>query len=411
MLCENPERKTGLTTLYHAFVERSLAQFADLEWVVYVGPDQEWEAGGNRVEVVRRFPANNRTMRRLFADHFLLAGDAVRRGVDCLVTTGFVPIVRTLPVAMHMLSLQHLSVDNRVGMARRLYRKVSAESGLDRAELVITNTEFAVSQILAVNAGCADRMVQSYEGLDHEEFHARACKAELSRLQEECGIEPGYLLWISNFYPYKQAELLIDAYAGLSAKLRQAMPLVMVGGGGWGEGLEAAKARVVEHGLEADVRFLGWAPDELIAPLYRSARVFALASREETFGRCVLEAMACATPCIVNDIPVMHEVTRGHAVLVDFGDLGAAVEGLRAAAEDEELRKRLVRNGKRRAKDFSFDILARERVDAIRAMLEERSSGMRESGRKGDREEKEADPVLVRHGLSSGSPSNKGVQQ
>ena len=118
MLCENPERKTGLTTLYHAFVERSLAQFADLEWVVYVGPDQEWEAGGNRVEVVRRFPANNRTMRRLFADHFLLAGDAVRRGVDCLVTTGFVPIFvfKTSPVRMSSLVFSQNHPELRVGV-------------------------------------------------------------------------------------------------------------------------------------------------------------------------------------------------------------------------------------------------------------------------------------------------------
>ncbi len=370
MLCENPDRKTGLTTLYHAFVERSLAQFQDLEWVVYVGPEQEWDATCERVEVVRKFPANDRTLRRLVADHFRVAGDASRRGAECLVTTGFVPLIRTLPVAMHMLSLQHLNVDNRVGLARRFYRKFSAESGLERAELVITNTDFAVSQILSVNPACKDRLLQSYEGLDHDAFHSMATKAEVTRLREVCSIEPGYLLWISNFYPYKQAELLVDAYAGLSEKLRKAMPLVMVGGGGWGNGLESVSQRIAEHGLEDHVTLLGWVADDLIAPLYRNARVFALASREETFGRCVLEAMACGVPCIVNDIEVMHEVTQEHAVIVDFNDRKSSVQGLRAVAEDEDLRKRLIRNGKKRSKRFSFDLLAGERVDAIRTMLE-----------------------------------------
>jgi len=395
MLCENPERKTGLTSLYHAFVERSLAHYDDVEWIIYLGESQEWTATGARVELVRKFPANDKTVARIFADHFRVAGDAANRGADCLVTTGFVPTIRTLPVAMHMLSLQHLNTDNQVGLARRLYRKVSAESGLDRAELIITNTEFAISQILSVNPGCKDRIIQSYEGMDHDDFHAKITKAEVARLKEECDIDPGYLLWTSNFYPYKQAELLIDAYAGLTKKLRKQMPLVMVGGGGWGDGLESTKARIAEHGLEDDVKFLGWVADDIIAPLYRNAHVFALASAEETFGRCVLESMACGTPCIVNDIPVMHEVTAEHAVITDFHDTKATTKGLRDLAEDEALRTKLIRDGKKRSKDFSFDILACQRIDAIRAMLEAQRSERSGDGNSHSHDEESAPVVAV----------------
>src|SRR5688572_22340989 len=60
LLCENPQRKTGLTTTYHEFVGRSLKLFPDLSWVVFVGPNQEWRVDDPRVEVVRSFPANDR---------------------------------------------------------------------------------------------------------------------------------------------------------------------------------------------------------------------------------------------------------------------------------------------------------------------------------------------------------------
>ncbi len=369
MLCENPGRKTGLTSLYHEFVAWSLKIDDAVEWIVYTGPDQEWAIRDSRIEVVDCFPANDRIARRLFADHFRVAVDAKGRGADALLTTGFVPLRARLPVIMHLLSLQHLSSANRVGGLRSLYRSAVVANGVRRSAAIITNTRFAVSQILAEFPEVEGKLVQSYEGLQRDAFIPARADGEVDRLKAELGVDPGYLFWSSNFYPYKQAELLFDAYARLTPEERARMPVVMVGGGKWGKGLESAKERARSLGIEDDVTFLGWVPDALLAPLYRSARAFVLPSREETFGRCVLEAMACGIPCIVNDIEVMHEVTGGHAVIVDFQDAVAAEAGLRAVAFDEGLRRRLRESGLEKAQEFSFERLARERIAAVRRVL------------------------------------------
>ncbi len=60
ILCENPARKTGLTTLFHEFVAHALGLFPDLSWIVFAGPRQPWTLTIPRVEVVRRYPANDR---------------------------------------------------------------------------------------------------------------------------------------------------------------------------------------------------------------------------------------------------------------------------------------------------------------------------------------------------------------
>ena len=185
---------------------------------------------------------------------------------------------------------------------------------------------------------------------------------------KEFGLTPGYLLWVSNFYPYKQAELLLDAYARFDAAERKARPLVMIGGH-WDTGAVKAKERALQLGIEEDVRFPGWLADRWIAPMYRNAGAFCLPSREETFGRSVLEAMACGTVCIVNDIPIMREVTQGKAVIVDFGNTDAAARALSEAVHDESLRSRLRTEGLERAQSFNFDKLAMERIDAIKHML------------------------------------------
>jgi glycosyltransferase involved in cell wall biosynthesis len=104
----------------------------------------------------------------------------------------------------------------------------------------------------------------------------------------------------------------------------------------------------------------------MLAPLYRHAAAFCLPSREETFGRCVIEAMACGTPCIVNDIPIMHEVTAGHALIVNYRNADAVAGALQKLIADDNLINRLRADGISRAQEFTFEKLASERITAIR---------------------------------------------
>jgi glycosyltransferase involved in cell wall biosynthesis len=376
MLCENPVRKTGLTTLYHELVSHSLPLSPDVSWIVFVGPAQEWQVKDDRVQVIRKFPANDRLVPRLLADHLRVPACARSLGADALITTGFVPLRKSLPVVMHVLSLQHLSPANRVGLARGLYRNW-VMSRWPKADLMITNSKFAVSQILGAFPQLSSRLVQSYEGLQHDQFVPNGPADEAKRLRQKFGVQPGYFLWISNFYAYKQAELLIDAYALLGPEQRKRHPLVMVGGS-WERRLEAAQEQAARLGISGDVRFPGWVDDADLAPLYRHAIAFCLASREETFGRCVIEAMACGTPCVVNDIPIMREVTAGCALLVDFKQPRQVANALARAAEDGALHKKLRECGIAHAQNFSFDRLARERIEAIRKTI--KRSNVRASG-------------------------------
>jgi glycosyltransferase involved in cell wall biosynthesis len=365
MLCENPARKTGLTTLYHEFVKHSLRLYPDIEWVVFVGPKQEWTIQHTNLQVIRDFPANDQLRARLFADHFLVPASARNLGADALLTTGFVPVRKSLPVVMHALSLQHLDPTNRSGLARQIYRTWVMRRSWPKADLVITNSRFAVGQILSVLPSLKDRLVQSYEGLQHEQFHTTPEPREPDQLRAALDLQPGYFLWLSNFYPYKQAPLLIEAYALLDAATRRRHPLVMVGGD-WQNQLAAAKAQVERLGIADTVRFLGWIDDKWLAPLYRQAAAFCMASREETFGRSVIEAMACGTPCIVNDIPIMHEVTDGRAILIDFNDRQRVATAMRDLVDNTTARERLREEGVTRAKSFNFERLATERITAIR---------------------------------------------
>src|SRR4051812_12195242 len=277
ILCENPHRRTGLTTLFHEFVRHGLAAYPEIEWIIFAGPEQEWPIEDNRVEVVRDFPSNERRNARLWADHFCVAPAARRRDASALLTVGFVPVrAAGLPVVMHVFTVHHRQSG---GGARALYRRLAVKRGLSRAALVITNSQWTAAQLGTTRS----RVLVSYEGLQHDRF-------SLEGPEGLAGQAGTYLLWVGNFYAYKRAELVIAAYAQLAPDLRARFPLLFIGGD-WDGGRARAENTARALGVEREVRFLGWVRDDELPALYRGARAHVMSTREETFGRSVAEAM------------------------------------------------------------------------------------------------------------------------
>lgn len=369
LLCEQPGRKTGLTSLFTAFVRESLAAYPDVEFVLFCAEGQDLGINSPRVSVAGGYSANNRLIRRLVTEHFLLGPAAKRLGCDVLMTTGLVPIRCPLPVAMHLLTLHHLSAENRIGGLRSRYRRWASKQGLEKAGLVITNTRFACDQIIPVAPGSATKVLQSYEGIDHEVSHPERTVEEAVALKERFEIAGDYFFWCSNFYPYKQAELMMEAWCDLPEEIREKHPMVMVGGSAWGDSKENTLEIARKRGATHQVKDLGWVSDEEVPILFRHAAVFVHPSREETFGRSVLEAMASGVPCIVQEIPVMHEVTAGHALLLDYNDRKAATAAMLKALLDTGFREAIIAAGLKRAAEFSYRRLAIERIEGMRAML------------------------------------------
>jgi len=293
-------------------------------------------------------------MARLWADQFRVAAEARRRGAAALLTVGYYP-ARTagLPVIMHVFSLHHL----RQGGLRSAYRRWALNRGLRRAALVIANSKWTATQLPVRPAP----LLVSHEGVDLDRFRPEGPKGGPAWPAE-------YLLWAGNFYAYKRAELALAAYARLPAALRARFPLLMAGGD-WSGGRARAEAAAVHFGVARDVRFLGWVEDAVLPALFRGARAHLLSTAEETFGRSVLEAMACGCPNLLQDLPVLREVTGGVAQFVDFSDSAAAGAGLERLCADEAQVAQLRAAGPRRAAEFGFSRLARERVEAILAAV------------------------------------------
>lgn len=351
-LCENPGRRTGLSTLLPAFVASARVRYPDVQWIVFSGPGLPWPRDP-AVRMVEGLPANDRPLARLVSDHARVAALARQGGASALLTVGFHPLRDAgLPIVM-----QVFAVDTQATGLRGAYRRWALLRGLARSRLVITNSAWARDQI----GPASSRVLVSPEGLDHARFRPEGDRGYP-------GVEPGYVLWSSNLYPYKRFALALAAYAGLPEPLRRSTPFVVVGGE-WDGGAARDAARRLSGAGRVD--FLGWVPDEALPGLYRGARAQVLSTAFETFGRSVTEAMACGCPSLVQDLPVLREVAADGAAFVDFADTAAASRALERLLTDTAAHEGLVRSGIARAEGFSFERLVRERMEAILSAIAE----------------------------------------
>jgi glycosyltransferase involved in cell wall biosynthesis len=134
---------------------------------------------------------------------------------------------------------------------------------------------------------------------------------------------------VGRLVPYKGLSLTLEAIRR-SPALRQC-ELVVIGDG---PDRPAHEQFIREHGLQGCVTIRGQVPQAELAAEMRRAQVFVFPSLREFGGGVILEAMACALPCLIVDYGGPAElVTEATGVKLPMRQREEMVESLRMAME------------------------------------------------------------------------------
>lgn len=135
-------------------------------------------------------------------------------------------------------------------------------------------------------------------------------KFKLSTSNQEKKVVFGFLGGLGN--NNKGLDLLIKSLASLESKE------FILNIGGKGELLEGYMRMAKEYGIGNNCQFLGEIPHDKISEFYSKLDLFILASRYETFGMVLIEAMACGIPVISTKCGGPQEiVTEATGILVE----------------------------------------------------------------------------------------------
>ncbi len=112
-----------------------------------------------------------------------------------------------------------------------------------------------------------------------------------------------FFLFVGNGLPHKNVQILLGAIKGTDIHLKCVGIRQFV----------ADKLLHIFQPEEGQVEFLQDVDDVALLKLYRQCKALLQPSTAEGYGYPPLEAMACSTPAIVSDIPVLRESTGGFA--------------------------------------------------------------------------------------------------
>ena len=198
-------------------------------------------------------------------------------------------------------------------------------------------------------------------GVDHDRFR-KPSPTEVHAVREWLGIDEDsrYVAFLGTLEPRKNVPALVRAYAQVCAARPDPPALVIAGGRGWDDNIDAAVRAVPSH-----LRVLrpGFVPDGLVPALLGSADVVAYPAFGEGFGLPVLEAMACGAPVLTTRRLSLPEVGGEAVAYADSPEADDVAEALAALLDDPERRSRLREAGIQRAARFTWLAAAEAHVD------------------------------------------------
>jgi 1,2-diacylglycerol 3-alpha-glucosyltransferase len=165
------------------------------------------------------------------------------------------------------------------------------------------------------------------------------------------------ILYVGRIAHEKNIPFLVHSFRRVRTQLPQAMFVIA----GEGPALESLRQLVRQLSLDDDVRFVGYLDRErTLLDCYAAAQVFVFASRTETQGLVLLEAMAQAAPVVSTaELGASSILTPASGALVAAEDLDEFAAAVLRVLRDESLRQQMAAQSRRHAQNWSSISMAR----------------------------------------------------
>lgn len=242
------------------------------------------------------------------------------------------------------------------------------------ARRVITCSEYMRGQVHDIFELPAAKQDVIPNGVDLHDFDppdaAAGFRAQLAPAGEKIVFYAGRLEY------EKGVQTVLDAMPMLLEKLP--VRFFVAGVGTHSEELKAHAARL---GIDNRVTFLGFIEEEQLRMYYAAADLAVVPSLYEPFGMVALETMASGTPCIAADTGGLRELVVHDATGLRFtpGDPSSLASMILRLVTDTKLDRRLTLDARRMLDgEFSWRSIARRTVDVY-----ERAAAEEEELRKG----------------------------
>ncbi len=281
------------------------------------------------------------------------------------------PSQRTI-VTCHDLDTFRSILEPQTEPRSRLFRKMMRNvlSGFQKAALVACVSQTTRDELLTHDLFAPERLRVVHNGV-HPSCRPEADPAadsEASRYLNKGPENPINLLHVGSTIKRKRIDVLVETFAAVREQFPCAR-LIRVGGPFSSAQRELAMRLKVKDAIIV----LPHLTRDVLAAVYRQSDLVLQPSEGEGFGLPVIEAMACGTPVIASDLPVLREVGGEAASYAPVADVPAWTESIGSllnerAQQPEEWAARKA-SGIAQAAKFSWAASARKMVGLYQEVL------------------------------------------
>jgi glycosyltransferase involved in cell wall biosynthesis len=224
---------------------------------------------------------------------------------------------------------------------------------LKRADKIIAVSQFTRDEIIRCYKIDPEKVEYAHNAVAGSFLAQTYSKNELEKIRQKYNLPQKYIFYIGTLQPRKNLPILIEAYAKIKGQL-PGMKLVL--GGGKGHNYDPKIDETIKHFAlkENEIILPGFIPEEERKAIALMADCFCFPSLYEGFGIPILEAFSAGVPCIVSDIPPHREVIGNAALFFPPKDAQVLSDQLLKLLSDNNLRKGLLENARKRLELFSW---------------------------------------------------------
>ncbi len=155
----------------------------------------------------------------------------------------------------------------------------------------------------------------------------------------------------------------LDKLLAAIAQIKPKIPDIYLAIAGRGPLQTSLEQQVIELGLEDNVKFLGFLPDELLPVAYQAADLSIMPSQSfEGFGLAIVESLACGTPVICTPVGGMPEILEPFSpeLITDSIEVSAIAKKLEQVFLGEITKPSRKECREYAVNNFDWDKIARE---------------------------------------------------
>lgn len=226
------------------------------------------------------------------------------------------------------------------------------------ANHLITISNSSKADIVKSYGVSSDRITVAYPGYNHEFFYPTKNQKKISDTLAKYHIEGDYIIFVGTIQPRKNLIRLINVFAKIdNLKLVIVGKTTGLGRQAWM--FEEILKRPQELGIQDQIVFTGFVPNDDLSLLLNGAKAFVLPSLWEGFGIPVVDAMAVGCPVIVSNVSSLPEVAGKAGLLVDPYSEDQIEQAIRTITNDKKLAQNKSKLALIQASKFSWEKMAK----------------------------------------------------